>query len=1074
MLDEGIAPALLNSLEWRSIGPYRGGRVVAVAADMQRSQVFYFGSTGGGVWKTSDGGIYWENISDGFFKRASVGALAVAPSDPNVLYAGMGETTIRGNVSHGDGVYRSSDGGKTWTHMGLEDTRHIGKLRIHPQNPDLVYVAALGHAHGPNNARGIYRSRDGGKNWEHILFRGEDVGAHDLAMDPHNPRILYAACWRARRLPYTLQSGGEGCGLFKSNDGGDSWTEITRRPGLPTGAVGKIGVAVSGARAERVWAIVEAEDGALFRSDDGGETWERQSSDPDLRKRPWYYQHVFADPQDPETVWVLNEDCFKSNDGGRTFFKVAMPHGDHHDLWIDPRDPQRIIMGDDGGACVAFNGGQAWSSLYNQPTAEFYHVTTDNQAPYRVYGAQQDNTTITVPSRSRLSAITRAEYYEIGGGESSHIAVRPDNPDIVYAGSYLGYLTRYDHRTGQVRDISVWPEAYLGSPARDAKYRFQWTFPILLSPHDPGVLYVTGNHVFRSTDEGNSWEELSPDLTRNDTSKMADSGGPITHDNVGTEYYGTIFAFAESPLERGFLWAGSDDGLVHISRDGGKSWQDVTPTNLPRWALISIIEPSPYDPAAAYLAATCYKSDDFQPYLFKTRDYGKTWEKITSGIRANDFTRVIRADPERRGLLYTGTETGVYVSFDDGEHWQALQLNLPTVPIHDLVIKDGDLVAATHGRSFWILDDISPLRQLGAEVGESAAHLFPPRPTTRFVALSGFGRSVTPGTNYRFSGPFILPYRQQEKAGGEKVDRYLDAGQNPPRGVVVHYYLREKPEGEVTLSFLEASGKIIRTFSSELKKDERSAAVEQGDNTHRKREKKDEQEQPRVLKEAGANRFVWNMRYPDPVKIEGVDDPANGLEGPLAPVGTYQVQLKIGDQAYTQAFQIQRDPNIAATQEDLQNQFELLLAIRDRISETHRAVNAIRALRRQVDEWERRTMGYPIHETMMTEGERIKQRLLAIEQDLLQVKARTQTDTMDFPIKLSGKLAELSGVVASADAAPTRQAQEVFKELAARLTSLLLQLREIVATDVAAFNSMIQESSVPAIMPPAQDAAEQA
>jgi len=623
---------LLTSLEWRPIGPFRGGRVVAVAGDPVNSQLFYFGSTGGGVWKTTDGGQYWENISDGFFKRASVGAIAVAPSDSNVIYVGMGETTIRGNVSHGDGVYRSTDGGRTWTHLGLEDTRHIGKIRIHPHNPDLVYVAALGHAHGPNSERGIFRSHDGGKSWERVLYLNEDVGSHDIAMDPHNPRVLYAALWRARRLPYTLNSGGDGCGLYKSSDGGDAWTDISRNKGLPTGMLGKIGVTVSGAQKDRVWATIEAEDGAVFRSDDAGTTWERLADDPDLRRRPWYYQHIYADPQDANTLWILNERCYRSIDGGKTFTQVSVPHGDYHDLWIDPHNAQRMICGHDGGACVTLNGAEGWSSIYNQPTAEFYHVITDNQVPYRIYGSQQDNTNITLPSRSALGAITIAEYYEVGGGESGYIAVRPDDPNIVYAGSFQGYLSRYDHRTKQVRDISVWPEVSSGWPAQDLKYRFQWTFPIVLSPHDPQALFATGNHVFRSTDEGASWEEISPDLTRNEKSRQGPSGGPITKDLVGTEYYGTIFAFAESPRQQGLFWVGSDDGLVHISYDDGQSWQNITPGSLPEWALVSIIEPSPHEPSCAYLAATCYKQDDFRPYLYKTSDYGKTWTKITSGI----------------------------------------------------------------------------------------------------------------------------------------------------------------------------------------------------------------------------------------------------------------------------------------------------------------------------------------------------------------------------------------------------------------------------------------------------------
>ena len=1060
-----VTPSLLASLEWRSIGPYRGGRSVAVAGDPMNSLVFYFGSTGGGVWKTTDGGVYWENISDGFFKRASVGAIAVAPSDPNVIYVGMGESTIRGNVSHGDGVYKSTDGGKTWTHLGLADTRQIGKVRIHPQNSDLVYVAALGHAHGPNNERGVYRSKDGGKTWEQILFRNEDVGAHDIAMDPHNPRILYAALWRARRLPNALQSGGEGCGLFKSSDGGDTWTEITRKPGLPTGMVGKIGVTVSGARADRVWAIIEAEDGAVFRSDDGGETWQRLCEEPDLRKRPWYYQHIHADPQDQETVWVLNVRCFKSVDGGRTFSRVAVIHGDTHDLWIDPRNPQRMILGDDGGASVTFNGGETWSTLYNQPTAEFYHVTTDNQVPYRVYGAQQDNSTITVPSRSRLSAITQADYYEIGGGESGYIAVRPDDPNIVYAGSYLGYLTRYDHRTGQLRDITVWPDYGSGWAAKDVKYRFQWTFPILLSPHDPNVLYVTGNHVFRSTDEGSSRQEISPDLTRNDQSKLELSGGPITKDNTGTEHYCTIFAFAESPRERGLFWAGSDDGLIHISRDNGETWENVTPQELPEWALISIIEPSPHDPATAYVAATRYKLDDFQPYLYKTHDYGKTWTKITTGIADNDFTRVIREDPERRGLLYAGTETGVYVSFDNGAHWQTLRLNLPAVPIHDLVVKDSDLVAATHGRSFWILDDISPLRQLNDGVREASVHLFTPRPAYRFLSSGGYHDKPTPGKSYTGSGTFILAYRQIEKPTGEKVAKYLDAGQNPPDGVVVHYYLKEMPEGEVTLTFLNAAGEKIRTFSSEEKKGEQAGSEGTGVDG---KEKKDKQREPRVPKGAGANRFVWNMRYADPIKIEGYPDSEEFLVGPLAPPGTYRVQLKVGDQTFITGFQIHKDPRIATTQEELQEQFELLLAIRDKLSETHNTIKTVRDIRRQVEEWEHRAEGHDAHDTLVAAGKPLKEKLTAIERELFQAKAKDQVDTLDFPIQLNAKIAVLANVVASGDTAPTRQAQQAFEEFSTRLGTQLQRLRELIETDVAAFNKLIQESGMPAVIPATQ------
>jgi photosystem II stability/assembly factor-like uncharacterized protein len=1048
----------LTSLEWRSIGPYRGGRVVAVAGDPVNKQTFYFGSTGGGIWKTTDGGVYWENVSDGFFKRASVGAIAVAASDPNVIYVGMGETTIRGNVSHGDGVYKSTDAGKTWTHCGLAETRHIGKIRVHPQNPDLVYVAALGHAHGPNTERGIFRSHDGGKTWEHILFRNADTGSHDLAMDPTNPRILYAALWRARRLPYALQSGGDDCGIFKSTDGGDTWSDITRKQGLPEGALGKIGIAVSGAQPGRVWALVEAENGALFRSDDGGDTWQRLSEERELRTRPWYYMHIYADPQDAETLWILNEKCFKSNDGGNTFFRVAAPHGDHHDLWIDPQDTRRIIQGHDGGASITFNAAESWSGIYNQPTAEFYHVTTDTQVPYRIYGAQQDNTTISLPSRSPLAAIHLSEYYPVGGGESGYIAVRPDNPDIVYAGSYLGYLTRYDHRTRQLRDITVWPDEQLGQAAKDGKYRFQWTFPILLSPHDPQVLYATGNHVFRSTNEGESWEEISPDLTRNDVSTMKDSGGPITHDNVGTEYYGTIFAFAESPLERGLFWAGSDDGLVHISRDGGASWQNVTPPELPEWALISILEPSSHDAATAYLAATRYKLDDFQPYLYKTHDYGQTWTKITTGIADDIFTRVIREDPVRRGLLFVGTETGILVSFDDGTQWYPLQLNLPVVPIHDLVIKDNDLIVATHGRSFWVLDDISLLRQLNDEIRAATAHVFTPSPFVRFAGIGGYGTPAAWNKNYKHTGAFVVTHRQQEKPTGEKVNIYIDAGQNPPAGVVISYYLKEKPEGKVTLTFLDANGNTIKTFSSEEKAQERPT-----DTTQRDSKEKEKKKEPHVPKEAGGNRFVWNIRYPKPADIEHYEGTDGEELGPLALPGTYSVQLTVGEHQYTAPFEIRMDPRLSVTQEQLQAQFTLLLAIRDKISATHSALKALHELRKQVEGWEQRAKEHEHYEALATLGKQIKQKLIAIEEALFQVKAKDQLDSLDFPVKLTAKLVSLSYGVASADAAPTRQSEQVFKELSARVDEQLQQLRDLLATDVATFNKLIQESNLPAV-----------
>ena len=1062
----GVDPALLNAMQWRQVGPFRGGRVVAVAGDPVHTQVFYFGSTGGGVWKTTDGGVTWENVSDGFFKRASVGALAVSASDPNVIYAGMGEATIRGNVSHGDGVYKSTDAGKSWTHLGLAETRNIGKVRIHPHNPDIAYVAALGHAHGPNPERGVYRTKDGGASWERVLHRSDKAGAIDLSIDPNNPRIIYASLWEARRGPYELISGGEGSGLFRSTDGGDTWKEISRNKGLPEGVLGKIGVAVSPARTDRVWALVEAENGAVFRSDDGGETWERLSEDRNLRQRAWYYHHIFADPQDAETVWVLNVEVWKSNDGGKSFATVAVPHGDNHDLWFDPRDPRRMIEGNDGGACVSFNGGESWSDIYSQPTAEFYHVTTDTRVPYRVYGAQQDNTTISVPSRSKLSGITRMDWDEVGGGESGYIAVRPDDPNIVFAGNYQGYMTRYDARTGQQRIIDVWPQVLSGWPARDARYRFQWTYPIMLSPHDPNVLYVTGNHVFRSTDEGGSWEQISPDLTRHDESTLGPSGGPITKDNTGAEYYATIFAFAESPRERGVFWAGSDDGLVHVSRDGGSSWQDVTPNALPKWALVSMIEPSPHDGATAYLAATCYKSDDFRPYLFKTNDYGATWTAITGGIGEAEFTRAIREDTERRGLLFAGTETGLRVSFDDGEWWQPLQMNLPVVPIHDLVIKDNDLVAATHGRAFWILDDITPLRQLDVSSAKGKVMLFAPRTTTRFQTSGGFTVEGS-GKSYDMTGPLMHTVKPVIKPNGEKTPKFLSAGQNPPEGVIIAYYLPEKPAGEVKITVLDANDHEIKTFTSEEKKDDKTTSgaatlppTEPGD-------KEDEKKEPRVPKEAGGNRFVWDMRYPEPTRVKGYTASEGAMKGPLANPGVYKVRLTVGDQTLTQSFEIVKDPRVAASAEDLTAQFELLMRIRDKLNDAYVALNELRDLRSQAEDWEKRAKDAKDAEKyagVAKAAAEIREKLTGVEDKLIQAKAKGRQDVLNFPVRLNAHLAYLAAVVASADFRPPKQAYEGFDHVAKSVDEELTRYREIVERDVAAFSSAVREADVPAMV----------
>ena len=1055
-----------DRLEWRCAGPYRGGRVGAVAADPRERNTFYFGSTGGGVWKTMDGGVYWENTSDRFFKRASVGAIAVAQSDPNVIYAGMGESCIRGNVSHGDGVYRSTDAGQTWKHLGLENTRNIAKVRVHPEDADTVYVAALGHAHGPNPERGVYRSRDGGSTWKRVLSRGEKAGASDLSLDPNNPRIIYASFWEAIRRPWELVSGGPGSGLFRSTDGGDTWTEISRNKGLPKGLLGKIGVSASAAKSGRVYAIVEAEDGAIFRSDNFGETWDRASEDRNLRQRAWYYHHIYAHPTDPETVWVLNVSAWRSDDGGKTFQELSVPHGDHHDLWIDPKDPNRIINGNDGGAVVTFNGGESWSSVYNQPTAEFYHVITDTQTPYRIYGAQQDNTTMTVPSRAAIAGITGADSFAIGGGESGYIAIRADDPNVVFAGNYQGILTRYDRRTGQARNIMVWPESSAGEGAESVKYRVQWTAPTVHSPHDPNILYHTGNHVFRTTDEGTTWEKISPDLTRNDRSKLGASGGPITKDNTGAEYYCTIFAFAESPVERGVLWAGSDDGLLHVSRDDGKTWKNVTPAAIRPFSLISIVEPSPHDAGTAYVAVTRYKHDDFRPYLFKTKNFGRTWTKITNGIPADDFTRVIREDPTRKGLLYAGTETGVYVSFDDGAKWQRLGGSLPVVPIHDLVVKDSDLVLATHGRSFWVLDDLSPIRQLAANGDlRGKAHLFAPRPTVRFRTDFGFPQPPKLGKNYRMTGATIVTYRQVEKPTGEKVQVNIDAGQNPPDGVLVSYWLREKPEGDVTLTFLSAKGKQIRQFKSAPPEPKDKEAKPLTPEQRRSDEIKKGRE-PKVPKEAGLNRFAWNMRHPDAARVE--DDPTwesaeATLAGPISAPGQYRVRLEADGERHEAAFEIRKDPRVSATQADFDAQFALRLGIRDKLTEVHEAINAMRSLRGQIEGWEKRAEGTAGAARLRRAATALKTKFGGVEQELIQVKAKSRQDTLNYPAKLNLKIGGLAMAVGSADFAPTRAMQEVFADLTKRADAQLAKWRQIAKTDVPAFDKLVRGSGVPAV-----------
>ncbi len=1028
----------LSGLRWRNIGPFRGGRSVAVAGVASQPMVYYFGGTGGGVFKTKDGGVNWTPVSDGQpFGTGTVGAIEVSQSDPNVVYVGMGESCIRGNFSHGDGVYKSTDAGKTWKRAGLEDSRIIGRIRVHPKNPDLVYVAALGHAAGANEQRGVFRSKDGGKTWERALFKSNKAGAVDLSMDPSNPNVLYAAIWEVKRTPYSMESGGPDSGLYKSTDGGDTWKEISRNPGGPKGAMlGRIGVTVSPANPERVWAIIEAEDGGVFRSDNGGGTWTKVNESRNLRQRAWYYTHIYADTKSADTVYALNVGFFKSVDGGRTYTTLQPPHGDNHDLWIAPDDPNRMINANDGGANVTFDGGRTWSEQ-DQATAQFYRVSLDNDFPYHVYGAQQDNSTVRIVSRTTSGGITAKDWEETAGSESGWVQPSPKDSNIVFGGNYGGLLGRLDHRTGQQRDINVWPDNPMGWGAEGMKYRFQWNFPILFSPHDPNVLFTAGNVLFKTTNEGQSWQIISPDLTRNDKSRLGPSGGPITKDNTSVEYYCTIFALSESPVQKGVIWAGSDDGLVHVTRDGGGTgngaWENVTKniTGLPEWIQINSIEASPHDAATAYFAATLYKADDFRPYLYKTSDYGKTWKKITTGIPDNAFTRVIREDPNRRGLLYAGTETGIHVSFNDGESWQSLQLNLPVTPITDIAVhkRDKDLVVATQGRSFWIIDDLPVLRQWKDTIAQADAHLFKPE------------------ESYRMPG------------GGRRIPQGASLGENPPAGVSIWYHLKDKPKGDVTIEILEATGRSVKKFSSkapETSADGQSGGGEEGS-------RRFGGGPTRAPAEKGLNRFAWDLRYPDATRFPGMILWAGNTSGPRAVPGGYQVKLTVDGKTMTETFEVKKDPRVATTQEEFQKQFDLLTKIRDKFSETSEAIISIRDVRKQVNDYAARIKAQPNSQTITDAAKSLSAKLTAIEEELYQTRNQSNQDPLNFPIRLNNKLAALAGSIAGADAQPTDQQYGVYEDLTARINAQLSKLEQVMATDVPAFNKLVRDQNAPAV-----------
>ncbi|GHM99320.1 hypothetical protein WSM22_08100 [Cytophagales bacterium WSM2-2] len=1001
---------LYNAIEWRGIGPFRGGRSATVTGVAGKPNLFYFGSTGGGVWRTTDAGNTWSNISDGFF-GGSIGAVAVSEWDNNVIYVGQGEGTVRGNVSFGHGIFRSTDAGKTWTFCGLKNSNHVLRIRIHPKNPDLVYAAVLGDLFKPSEERGIYRSDDGGKNWKRILFANADAGAADLCMDPNNPRILFASTWRIRRTPYSLESGGEGSALWKSTDGGETWKNISSNEGLPKGIWGISGVSVSPVNSNRVYAIIENENGGVYRSDDGGEKWTKMNDDRSLRQRAWYYSKIYADTKDVDIVYVMNVSYHKSKDGGKTFRSMNANHGDHHDLWIAPEDNQRMIIADDGGGEVSFDGGENWTTYHNQPTAQYYRVITDNHFPYRIYGAQQDNSTQRVLHRTDGASIGDHDWEATAGGESGHIAVDPTDEDVVYGGSYDGYLERRNHRTGESRSINAWPDNPMGSGAEGAKYRFQWNFPIFFSPHNPQKLYSASQHLHVSYNGGENWELISPDLTRNDPTKLGSSGGPITKDNTAVEYYCTIFAVAESPYEKDVIMAGSDDGLLHITKDGGKNWEKVTPTGMPEWMMFNSIEFDPFVKGGAYVAGTRYKLGDYQPYLYRTKDYGKTWTKITDGIDASHFTRVVRADPKRAGLLYAGTEFGMYISFDDGTSWKSFQLNLPLVPITDLTIKNDNLIAATQGRSFWLIDDITPLHQLSEDIAKSDFHLYKPMPS------------------YRMNG-------------GQARTESKREGKNHPNGVMIHYYLKDTVKAKVSIEIMETDGRLIKKFST-------------------KPDKKLKEEQMKI--KSGMNKQIWNMRYADAEGFDGLIMWGASLTGPKALPGMYKAKLTVNGQVQETEFEILKDPRTSGTQADMKAQFDFSIAVRDKLSETNKAVKNIRLIRDQINRVVDPMKDKADMKEVIDMGKMITDDMKKVEESLYQTKNRSGQDPLNFPIRLNNKLGALAGEVDGSDYKPTEQVKTVYKEITDKIDLQLNNLRQIMKDKLPKFNELIKQKQISAV-----------
>jgi photosystem II stability/assembly factor-like uncharacterized protein len=1005
--------ALIDQVKYRMIGPFRGGRSAAVTASYKTRNTFYFGATGGGVWKSTDAGASWKNISDKYF-GGSIGAVEVAPSNENIVYVGEGENTMRGNVSEGlGGIWKSTDAGKTWKNIGLSDARHITNIIIHPTDPQTVWAGVMGHLFGPNTERGIYKTTDGGQTWKRVLYVNEQTGCSDLVMEPGNPSVLYAGTWRVIRTPHSLESGGEGSGLWKSTDGGDTWTNITTAKGLPKGVWGIVGVAVAPSNTDKVYAILENEKGGLYMSADAGQSWTLQSSDNNIRQRAWYYTKVFVDPKNENIVYCPNVNFMKSRDGGKTFQSLRTPHGDHHDLWIDPEDGKRMIVADDGGAQVSFDEGNTWSTYLNQPTAQLYRVSTDNAFPYRVLVAQQDNSTLRIRSSTYGSYISEQDSEPTAGSESGYVVADPNQPNIVYGGNYGGYLSRYDHNTGENRAITVWPDNPMGAGADVLKYRFQWNFPIFFSPHNPKKLYCAGNALFVTENEGASWTQLSPDLTTNDKTKQFSSGGPITKDNTSVEYYCTIFTATESALEKDCIWTGSDDGLVYLTRDGGKNWSNVTPTAAPALMMWNAIDIDPFKKGAAYITGTRYKLDDYTPYIYKTEDYGKTWRLITAGIDKMHFTRVTRADHKRQGLLYAGTEFGMYISFDDGANWQRFQQNLPITPITDLTIKNNDLVVATQGRSVWIIDDLSMVQQHQNAIASQKLHVYQPNTTYR----------VAPVQN-RWGSALSLP---------------VTAAANAPKGAVVDFYSNAITDSsKASIVIYEVGGKEITRSTTDSKTNP-----------------------IKLIK--GHNRFIWDLQYPGAEKI---DDLIlwNGVPGTItAPPGKYMAVVTVDNDSARVPIQLLADPNYRCSQADYEAQFAFLLQVQGTFNETMKAIKQIRTARTQLKEFVQR-QGKECPKELSKLSDSLVKAMTSIEEQLHQTKAKSGQDVLNYPIRLDDKLSGVFDMANSGNMAPPQQAKEVYASLSQQVETATRQLKQVLDEGIKAFNTMVKEKGLPVIV----------